>query len=199
MPKTAKKSRKAAEPVEEVVEEEVVEEVANEATDEAPRKQRRGVLSTEELLAEFDELVSYVETECQYIKDSGNTKGTKFLRSVNKRVKLLKNRTNRTLRSKRRGTRRSTNTVSGFMKPVEVSKEMSKFAGWDNKELRSRIDVTRTLCSYIKDHDLQNSEDRRQIIPDTKLRKLLRLGKGEDKLTYYQLQQKIQCHFNTGS
>ena len=194
MPKTAKKSRKTV--TEPVVEEEVVEEVVAETEEDAPRK-RRGVLTAEELLVEFDELLSYVDTECQFIKDSGNTKGTKFLRSVNKRVKTLKARTTRTLKSKRRGTRRSTSTVSGFMKPVEVSKEMSKFAGWKNDELRSRIDVTRTLCTYIKDHDLQNPEDRRQIVPDSKLRKLLHLGKDEENLTYYQLQQRIQRHFNT--
>ena len=205
MPKTAsarktKASKKTA-PVEEVIEEEVVEETTTEeTTEETPTtRTRRGVLTPEELLTEFDELVSYIDTECQSQKDRGNTKGTKFLRSVAKQVKLLKAKSTRTLRQKRKTTRKSSNTVSGVMKPVPVSKEMTKFAGWGKDELRSRIDVTRYLCTYVKDNDLQNPEDRRRIVPDTKLRKLLHLGKDEADLTYYQLQQRIQRHFTASN
>ena len=201
MPKAAKiKSSKRTkkqikeEPVNET--ELIVEEPENTTTEVVEEKtsKRRGVLTSDELLVEFDQLVTFIETECQNQRDNGNTKGTKFLRSCNKRIKNLKSRTTRTLRQKRKGKRKSTNTVSGFMKPVGISKEMSKFAGWDTKELKSRIDVTRNLCAYIKDNDLQKPEDKRKIIPDKKIRKLLRMEPG-DELTYYQLQQKIQCHF----
>ena len=173
----------------------VVEEPTTEVVEEPTTvKTKRGVLTPDELLVEFDQLVTFIETECQNQRDNGNTKGTKFLRSVNKRIKNLKSRTTRTLRQKRKGRKKSSNTVSGFMKPVGISKEMSKFAGWDSKDLKSRIDVTRNLCAYIKDNDLQKPEDKRKILPDKKIRKLLRMEPG-DELTYYQLQQKIQCHF----
>ena len=185
---------KEEELVEEVVEVKVEPEVKVEST-ETPTRKRRGVLTPDELLVEFDDLVTYIETECQNQKDKGNTKGTKFLRSVNKRIKNLKGKSTRTLRQRRKGTRKSSNTVSGFMKPVQVSKEMAKFAGWDHKDLKSRIDVTRYLCGYIKDNKLQRESDKRRIIPNPKLRKLLKLTKDDEDLTYYQLQQKIQCHF----
>ena len=54
MPKTAKKSRKTgAEPV---VEEEVVEEVVAETEEDTAPRKRRGVLTAEELLVEFDSM-----------------------------------------------------------------------------------------------------------------------------------------------
>jgi chromatin remodeling complex protein RSC6 len=82
------------------------------------------------------------------------------------------------------------------MKPVKVSNDMAKFAGWDPVQLRSRIDATKYICQYIRDHNLQNPADRRQINPDEKLGKLLGYdAKKEKPLTYYSIQQKIQQHF----
>jgi chromatin remodeling complex protein RSC6 len=87
---------------------------------------------------------------------------------------------------------------SGFMKPVKISKEMAKFTGWDGRELKSRVDVTKYLCNYIKNNDLQNEADRRQIKPDKKLAKLLNYDEKKDgcPLTYFYLQKKMQPHFS---
>ena len=84
------------------------------------------------------------------------------------------------------------------MKPVKISKEMTDFTGWAPDELKSRVDVTKYICGYIREKDLQNPKDRRQIQPDTKLQALLHLSKKDLKdepLTYYTLQKKIQGHF----
>ena len=84
------------------------------------------------------------------------------------------------------------------MKPVNISNEMSSFTGWEKDELKSRVDVTKYICGYIRDNDLQNPDDRRQIVPDKKLTNLLKLNKkglAEEPLTYYSLQKKIQPHF----
>ena len=82
------------------------------------------------------------------------------------------------------------------MKPVEISSEMRKFTGWDN-EPKSRVQVTKYICDYIKKNDLQNPADRRQIRPNSQLKKLLRLkGAQENPLTYYSLQKHIQHHFH---
>ena len=97
-------------------------------------------------------------------------------------------------------TVRKTNTNSGFLKPVKLSKDLIKFTGWNPEELRSRVDVTKFICNYIKEHDLQNPADRRQIQvdKDTKLRKLLKYNsKTEEKpLTYYSLQTFMKPHFS---
>ena len=84
------------------------------------------------------------------------------------------------------------------MKPVGISGEMCKFTGWGTDELKSRVDVTKYICNYIREKDLQNPEDRRQIIPDKKLSGLLGVDKAslkEEPLTYYSLQRRIQPHF----
>jgi upstream activation factor subunit UAF30 len=90
---------------------------------------------------------------------------------------------------------RRTNTNSGFLKKVPISKEMAKFTGWDSSELKSRVDVTKSLCNYIRENNLQNPKDRRQILPDVKLTKLLNIKKGDPPLTYYRIQSCIKPHF----
>jgi chromatin remodeling complex protein RSC6 len=78
------------------------------------------------------------------------------------------------------------------MKPVKISKDMQKFTGLKEDQLVSRVEVTKSICQYVKEKNLQNQTDRRQFTPDEKLAKLL----GTDKpLTYYALQQQIQPHF----
>ena len=121
---------------------------------------------------------------------------TKYIRSVIKSAITLKKNTAKVLKQKRRrkpvdGNKAAT---SGFLKPVPISKDMSKFAGWDENELKSRVDVTKSICGYIREKNLQNPKDRRQILPDAKLRKLLNFNSKED-LTYYGLQKCIQQHF----
>ena len=91
----------------------------------------------------------------------------------------------------------SNNSNSGFLKPVQISKEMAKFTGWDASQLKSRVDVTKFLCNYIKENDLQNPKDRRQILADSKLSKLLKYDskKETNPLTYFRIQSCLKEHF----
>lgn len=64
---------------------------------------------------------------------------------------------------------------SGFASPVVVSDELYNFLaqfGIKKGEPIARTDVTRHITTYIKEHDLQNPEHRREIIPDAVLSKL---------------------------
>ena len=209
-----KKTKKATKttPIEEVVEE-VVEKVvvpaapavtaaAPEAPTEAKKPKRRRVVDRESVFTDFDGLVSSVDKEIETIRSATESKGrqvgVKFLRSLNKQLKQLKKDTQRAMKQKRKNTNRAKNTSSGFMKPVPISAEMAGFTGWDETELKSRVDVTKYICNYIREKDLQNPEDRRQIIPDKKLSSLLGIDKKslkDEPLTYYSLQRKIQPHF----
>ena len=119
--------------------------------------------------------------------------GVKFVKSVTKSLRTLKKDTVKAMKMKRK-TNRAKNTTSGFMKPVKISDEMIKFTGWDADAPKSRVDVTKFICKYIKEKDLQKPEDRRVILPDSKLKKILKYEEG-DNLTYYSLQKKIQHHF----
>lgn len=178
--------------------EETKEEVSETVEEKTP-KRKRTVPTKESVLEGFDVLQTMLEDEVKKRRDdSSKAKGVKFLRSLNKKVKTLRSQASRVMKQRHRTTRKN-NTNSGFLKPVKISKEMAKFTGWDPSELRSRVDVTKYICKYIKDHDLQNPEDRRQICvdKDSKLRKLLGYDTNKDSnpLTYYRLQTYMKKHF----
>ena len=83
---------------------------------------------------------------------------------------------------------------SGFQKPGKVSPELSKFLGLKKDELISRTAVTQRINAYCKQHNLQNPEDKRKILPDAALRKLLKMGK-TDELTFFNLQKYMKVHY----
>mgnify|MGYP003328685533 CR=1 FL=1 len=84
---------------------------------------------------------------------------------------------------------------SGFMKPVKISKELSDFL--DASKLAdediTRVLITQKLCKYIKEKELQNPTDKREIIPDETFKKLFAIDNNE-KLTFYSIQKKVQSH-----
>ena len=158
---------------------------------------KRRTPTRESVMEDFEVLIISIDTEVKNLREGPTkTKGVKFLRSLNKNIKLLRNRTARVMKQKRK-TGRTNNKNSGFLKPVPISKEMAKFTGWNPSELRSRVEVTKFICNYISENNLQNPEDRRQIKPDTKLQKLLGYNpkKSKEPLRYYSLQTHLKHHF----
>jgi chromatin remodeling complex protein RSC6 len=171
----------------------------DETVEKEPRK--RTVPTKDSVSDEFDELISSIEQEIARLRETqGKAKGVKFLRCVGKRIKMIKGHAFRVLKEKKK-TNRKNNTNSGFLKPVLISKEMADFTGWDANELRSRVDVTKFICNYIRDNDLQNPQDRRQIIVDKKLSDLLQFVPTDktEPLTYYRIQSYIKKHFSNPS
>lgn len=84
---------------------------------------------------------------------------------------------------------------SGFNKPGPLSKELCKFLGVDSKQEMTRPEVTKMINAYIKEHNLQNEANKREIIPDKKLSKLLNGPPDGEALTYFNLQKCIKHHF----
>ena len=173
---------------------EVVEEVVEETDTTQPKT--KTVLSKEQYMDSFDSVLSLLDTEVSNLK-AGKHVNVKFLKSLTTQIKTLKRQGNKLVKNKR-GERKTNAVQSGFLKPVSISDELRKFAGWDKDELHSRVDVTKFICDYIKEKDLQNPQDRRQIVPDTKLKKILGLnGKTTDEpLHYYNIQTHIKHHFS---
>jgi len=161
-------------------------------------KKKRVAPTKDSVIKYFDDLIKSIEDEVENLRESENkTKGVKFLRTLNKKLKVLKNQSSRIIKQKRTTTRTNTNNNSGFLKPVKISKEMAKFTGWDAGLPRSRVEVTKFLCNYIKEHELQNPADRRQILADDKLTKLLKydVKKEKEPLTYFRVQTCLKNHF----
>ena len=167
----------------------VVAEALNGASEaEKPRR----VVNNDEVEKNFDELSASVEAELQALRDDKNhSVGIRFLRSVCRQLKGLKADSLRLLTRKvKKPTTRNGN--SGFMKPVKITSEMAKFCGFTVDQLVSRVDVTKAICNYVKEKNLQNQTDRRQFTPDAKLSALLSVT---ETITYYTLQKYIQKHF----
>ena len=119
------------------------------------------------------------------------------LTALTSRVRALKVRSEREVKQavkdvrKRRSANRS---PSGFVKPTKISNELADFVGKPYGSEMARTEVTRVLTAYIREHKLQDPQNGRRILADTKLSKLLKLQKS-DELTYFNLQKHMSPHF----
>jgi len=57
----------------------------------------------------------------------------------------------------------------------------------------ARTDVTSKVIAYVKLHNLQNPANKKQIVPDEKLGKILQSG--SDVVTFFNLQTYLKKHF----
>jgi upstream activation factor subunit UAF30 len=96
--------------------------------------------------------------------------------------------------SSKRKRKAGNRAPSGFVKPTGISDELAKFLEKPVGSEMARTEVTRDINKYIRTHNLQDKENGRKIIPDTKLAALLKLGK-TDELTYFNLQRYMSPHF----
>jgi chromatin remodeling complex protein RSC6 len=105
--------------------------------------------------------------------------------------KLSKSSGKKKANGNKNGAKRS---PSGFAKPTGLSNELCDFLSLPHGSQKARTDVTRMLNEYIKKHNLQDTKDKRTIIPDLSLKKLMKIT-DKDTLTYFNLQTYIKHHF----
>ena len=77
----------------------------------------------------------------------------------------------------------------GLQPPYRLSKELSDLLGTD---ILPRPQVVKGIWAHIKKHDLQNPNDKREILCDKKLKKVMG---GEDKVTMFSMNRYITDHF----
>lgn len=152
----------------------------------------------ESVLTEHSEILNLLEQEVSRLRDGGDkTIGVKFIRSIIRRVKSAQSNSARVMKQKLPSARKNNN--SGFLKPVKISQEMAKFTGLDPNGLHSRVDVTKYLCKYISERNLQDPNYRRHINPDNALSKLLGYDakKADKPLTYPHIQSLLKSHITS--
>ena len=93
-------------------------------------------------------------------------------------------------KNKNRGNRKP----SGFANPTKISKELCDFMGLENGSSMARTDVTKYIIDYIKEHNLQDKDQPKQIKPNPQLKSLLDF-KNDDPLTFFNLQRYMNKHF----
>ena len=114
-------------------------------------------------------------------------------------LKTLERDTTREMRSQekinaKRKRKTGNRKPSGFVKPTLISSELASFLGKPDGTEMARTEVTREINAYIKSNKLQDATNGRRIIPDAKLKTLLKIKKGEE-LTYFNLQKYMSSHF----
>jgi chromatin remodeling complex protein RSC6 len=78
--------------------------------------------------------------------------------------------------------------TSAFMKPVQVSETLAEVVG---QGPMARTEVTKKLWDYIKKHKLQAHDNKRNIVPDSKLSRVLGSSQPIDM---FKMTSKISKH-----
>lgn len=119
---------------------------------------------------------------------------TADVRKLQKNVQRHLRDTARKNKRKKKNTDGPKRAPSGFAKPALISVELCTFLGKPKGTEMARTEVTKFLTTYIKEHNLQDQANKRRILPDKKLGKLLGAGK-DDEITYFNLQKYMKVHF----
>lgn len=190
--KTKAPKKEKVEKVEKV--DEVVETVPAVESDTASEKKKRRKMDKTGFMEIIDSLIELNDKQIEASRRSEKkVAGVKHLNRISKDLTKLRGYANKLIKEKRAT---SSNTSSGFLKPVGISKELCKFTGWKEDEMKSRVEVTKFICEYIKTKELQNPKDKREIVPDKKLAALLSYdAKEHGTLKYYMIQTLMKRHF----
>jgi chromatin remodeling complex protein RSC6 len=202
-PKAAKKSETVEVAVEEavcpVVEAVVpgaapVEEERPEGTTTEEVRMSRKQKQQQLLHDQVNALSALLEQEIADQKAMRNVDFVKVLKGFEKELKKTRTIVNKLAKTKK--NLQNSNVEAGFSKPVYISKDVAKFTGWALDQPCSRVDVTKYICDYIAQNKLQNPENRRIIMADKKLSKLLGYDKEKDgDLDYARLQKFLKTHY----
>lgn len=104
---------------------------------------------------------------------------SKLRNSILKQVEIVR----KCAKPRRSNKGRNQNQNSGLLKPVIISEEMARFANWRKDELHSRVDVTKVICVYVKNRQLQEPTNKKTILPDESLKNLLRWDENAEEMS----------------
>ena len=113
------------------------------------------------------------------------------MKTLEKNVKKeIKQNKKEIIKKQNKGNRKP----SGFAAASPISKDLCNFMGKDEGSSIARTEVTKFICSYIKEHSLTDEENNKIIKPDEKLQSLL--GSEPDAvITYFNIQRFMNKHF----
>jgi len=172
----------------------LIEETLTEAQTSSSTRKPRVMVTKDSVVEEGNMILSLVEEELERLGDN-KEQSTKFLRQLQKKLKTYNTNVSKVVK-KKEPVKRVSNSNSGFLKKVLVSDDVINFTGWSKNDLYSRTDVTRFICAYIKEHNLQNKDNGRFIHPDKKLGSLLRFDMSNSEgIRYCDIQKMIKPHF----
>jgi len=77
--------------------------------------------------------------------------------------------------------------TGGIHAPIQPSEDLAKIVGSDRLP---RSEVISKVWEYIKKHDLQNPENKREIVADDNLKVIF----GKDKVTMFEMNKHLASH-----
>lgn len=178
--KTTKKVEQPKPTPEPVVVPEVVQEnplLSNQVLPSSEKNILDSFNSIVQLLNELNSNVSKAKVELKLLE-----------KAVTREKKVLDKLTSK--KNKNKGNR----APSGFVKPTKISDSLASFLGKEKGSMMARTEVTKEMTFYIKENKLQDKDNGRIIIPDSKLKKLLNIQDNET-LSYFNLQKFMSPHF----
>lgn len=82
---------------------------------------------------------------------------------------------------------------NAFLKPRALSGELCAFMRIAAGSQRSQVEVTKFVSTYVKEHNCFDPANKRRILPDAALSKLLKVT-DKDTVTYLNLQSYLKTH-----
>ena len=160
---------------------EVVEPVLAEVTKE--------LSTSEQIEQDFSSIVSKIN-DLKNLQNTISLELRKLQKNIGRHIKDNK-------RKKKRVSdpNKPKRNPSGFAKPAPLSSELCDFLEKPYGTEMARTDVTREITQYIKKENLQDENNRRIILPDEKLQVLMKFPKGDEPITYFNLQKYLAVHF----
>ena len=146
-----------------------------------------------DLMVKIDEMSKQLKGLSNYVKD---------LRKEN--LQLVKELTKQEKKKAKKAEDRAKKGPSGFARPTDITPELAKFLGIPADEKIARTDVTKKITGYVKEHNLQQVDNKRVILLKGKYGKALAkvlspivdpvTGDSVD-LTFFNLQRYLKHHF----
>lgn len=186
---TKKETKATAETVTQPVISEVAEKVEDtntESVKENESSEDNTELLFNKLINQFQEITSLMKT----LQSNLNILKKEVLRERKEdKKKIEKTKTkksNKANKQKKSGT--------GFAAPSPISDDLAAFLGLPPSSSVPRTEVTTKIYEYVKTHNLQDPEHKKNIIPDAAMLKLFTPDPSKP-VTFFNIQTYIKDHF----
>tara|TARA_B100000941_G_scaffold233196_1_gene175725 strand:+ start:5818 stop:6492 length:675 start_codon:yes stop_codon:yes gene_type:complete len=146
-----------------------------------------------DLMVKIDEMAKQLKGLANYVKD---------LRKEN--LQLVKELAKQEKKKAKKNAERAKKGPSGFARPTRITPVLAKFLGIPAEEKIARTEVTKKITSYVKEHNLQQADNKRVILLKGKHGKALAkvlspvvdpVSGEKTDLTFFNLQRYLKHHF----
>jgi len=146
-----------------------------------------------DLMVKIDEMAKQLKGLANYVKE---------LRKEN--LQLVKELAKQEKKKAKKNAERAKKGPSGFARPTMITPVLAKFLGIPPEEKIARTEVTKKITSYVKEHNLQQPDNKRVILLKGKHGKALAkvlspvvdpVSGEKTDLTFFNLQRYLKHHF----